>query len=125
MSEFNRLKRAVGSWIGGLRHRKKRRVSTYQSDDALMILSDLGMQMSPEALIFVSGDSIRREDFLMQLYAAEDDLNVDLIKDNVMLDPALNPKVYEVEGKIGFTVVVKKEEYLVAEFSFEKPVKQA
>ena len=45
---------------------------------------------------------------------------MDIIKDNVMIDPALQPKVYEVEGKIGFTIFFKKEEYLVAEYAFEK-----
>jgi hypothetical protein len=51
MSEFDRLKRAVTSWISGVRIRKKRRIATYQDDDALMILTDLGLQMSPEAPI--------------------------------------------------------------------------
>ncbi len=120
MSEFQRLKRVVNSWLGGVRIRKKRRVATYQDDDALLILTDLGLLMSPEALVHVSNNSTRREDFLQQLYAAEEDLRIDIIKDNVMIDPALSPKVYEVEGKIGFTVVVRKEEYLVAEFPFEK-----
>ena len=123
MSEFSRLKRIVGSWIGASRIRKRRRSAVYNDDNALMILTDLGLLMSPEALVHVSNDSLRREDFLMQLYAAEEDLGVDIIKDNVMIDPALSPKVYEVEGKIGFTIVVKKEEDLVAEFPFEKKPK--
>lgn len=123
MSEFQRLKRIVGSWIGASRIRKRRRAATYNDDNALMILTDMGLLMSPEALVYVSNDSMRREDFLMQLYAAEEDLGVDIIKDNVMIDPALQPKVYEVEGKIGFTIVVKKEEYLIAEFPFEKKAK--
>lgn len=121
MSEFSRLKRVVGSWIGGMRIRKKRRMATYQDDDALLILTDLGLLMSPEALIYVSQNSTRREDFLMQVYSAEEDLGIDIIKGNVMIDPALSPKVYEVEGKIGFTIVHKKEEYLIAEFAWEKP----
>jgi hypothetical protein len=120
MSEFQRFKRIVRSWVGGVRHRKKRRVGTYENDDALLILNDLGWKMSPAALEHVAGNSIRREDFLMQLYAAEDDLGVDLIRDNVMLNPDLNPQVYEVENKIGFTVTVKGDEYLVAEFPWEK-----
>jgi hypothetical protein len=120
MSEFSRLKRAVTSWISGMRISKKRRLATYQDDDALLILTDLGLLMSPEALVYVSNNSTRREDFLMQLYAAEEDLRIDIIRDNVMIDPALEPKVYEVEGKIGFTIMHKKEEYLVAEFPFEK-----
>ena len=53
MSEFQRLKRVVNSWLGGVRIRKKRRVATYQDDDALLILTDLGLLMSPEALVHV------------------------------------------------------------------------
>lgn len=120
MSEFQRLKRVVNSWIGNVRLRKKRRLATYQDDDALLILSEMGWKMSPAALEYVSGNSTRREDFLQQIYAAEDDLGVDLIRDNVMLNPDLDPKVYEVEDKIGFTVTYKGEEYLVAEFAWEK-----
>jgi hypothetical protein len=33
-----------------------------------------------------------------------------------MLNPDVDPKVYEVEGKIGITAMVKGEEYLIAEF---------
>jgi hypothetical protein len=120
MSEYQRLKRVVKSWIGGARIRKKRRLSTYQDDNALLILNDLGWKMTPAALEHIAGNSTRREDFLMQIYAAEDDLGVDLIQDNVMLNPAYDPKVYEVEGKIGITATIKGEEYLIAEFPFEK-----
>ncbi|MFM2374945.1 MAG: hypothetical protein RLZZ165_41 [Bacteroidota bacterium] len=116
MSEFQRLKRVVNSWIGGARHHKKRRLATYQADDALLILNGLGWKMSPKALEYLAGNSLRREDFLMQIYAAEDSLGVDLIRDNVMLNPDVDPKVYEVEGKIGITAMVKGEEYLIAEF---------
>lgn len=100
--------------------RKKRRVATYQDDDALLILTDLGLLMSPEALIHISQNSTRREDFLMQVYSAEEDLGIDIILDNVVIDPALSPKVYEIEGKIGITIVHKSEEYLVAEFAWER-----
>lgn len=120
MSEFNRIKRIVGSWVGNVRRGKKRRLAQYQDDDALLILNDLGLQMSPEALEYLAGNSTLREDFLIQVYAAEDDLGLDLIKDNVMIDPALDPKVYELEGKIGFTISWKKEEYMIAEFEFPK-----
>jgi hypothetical protein len=120
MSELFRLKRIVSSWIGGVRHRKKRRISSYEHDDARMILNDLGLQMTPEALAFVADDRFRREDFLMQLYAAEEELGIDLIKDNIMLDPALSPTVYEREGKLAFTAAIRGEEYIVAEFDYPK-----
>jgi hypothetical protein len=121
MSELKRLKRVFNSWLGQARKTKKRRLSTYDQDDPRMILTELGLQMSPDALIFMTDDSFRREDFLMQIYAAEDELDVDLILDNRELDPRWDPKVYEEEGKIIFTVTVRKDEFVIAEFEFNPP----
>ena len=120
MSDLKRIKRIVGSWVGKARFGKKRRLSVYQDDDALLILNDLGLQMSPAALDHIAGNSTTREDFLIQIYAVEDDLGLDLIKDNIQIDPALEPKVYEEDGKITFTINWKKEDYLVAEFACPK-----
>lgn len=117
MSDLQRLKRVFGSWVGKLRHRKKRRSSIYEDDDSLLILTDLGMQMSPEALEYVSGNSTRREDFLQQLYMSEDELDIDLIQDNVRLDPKWKPNVREEGKRIAFTVVVRGEEMIVAEYT--------
>jgi hypothetical protein len=116
MSELKRLKRVIGSWVAGFRHRKKRRVSIYEHDDALLILTDLGLMMSPEALEYVSGNSTRREDFLQQLYMSEDELNIDLIENNVRIRPDLSPSVREEGTKIAFTVLHRGEELIVAEF---------
>ena len=117
MSEFDRLKRAVTSWISGVRIRKKRRIATYQDDDALMILTDLGLQMSPEALIYISNDGTRREDFLQQLYMSEDELDIDLILDNVMIDPHWQPRVVEEGKRIAFLATVRGEELIIAEYT--------
>ena len=116
MSEFYRIKRIVNSWLGS--RVKRRRSSTYEQDDPRMILNDLGLQMSPEALAFVADDSFRREDMLMQLYAAEEELDVDLVLNNVQLDPIWDPKVYVGDGKFAITVVVRREEVLVVEFDY-------
>jgi hypothetical protein len=117
MSDLDRLIRVANSWLGKVRKGKKRRISVYQEDDALMILNDLGMLMSPSALEYIAGNSTLREDFLMQIYAAEDELGIDLVRDNVMIDPALEPKVYEEGNKIVFTVSPKRnKEYVIAEF---------
>ncbi len=123
MSDFKRIKRIVGSWVGKVRYGKKRRLAVYENDDALLILNDLGLLMTPAALEHIAGNSTLREDFLIQIYAAEDELRLDLVKDNVQIDPALEPKVYEEDGKITFTITWKKDEYLIAEFPF--PVKEA
>lgn len=118
MSELKRLKRVFDSWLGQARKRKKRRLGTYDQDDARMIITELAMQMSPEATVYMTDDSTRREDFLMQIYAAEDELDVDLILDNHQIDPRWDPKVYEEDGKIVFAATVGKDEYVIAEFAF-------
>lgn len=119
MSELHRLKRVFDSWIGQIRKGKKRRVGVYEEDDALLIINDLGMKMSPEALVFMTENSTRREDFLMQVYIAEDELDLDLIRDNVMIDPLYDPQVYEEEGKVVFAATVDGDEYVIAEFEMQ------
>lgn len=116
MSELKRLRRVFGSWVGGMRHRKKRRISIYEHDDALLILTDLGLLMSPAGLEFVSGNSTRREDFLQQIYISEDELDIDIIQDNVRINPSLAPNVREDEKTIQFTIIFRGEELIVAEF---------
>lgn len=114
MSEIDRLKRIARSWWGGIR--KKQRPASYERDDARMIINDLGLQMSPEALTSIADNSFRREDMLVQIYNAEEDLGIDIIQDNVQIDSQWEPKVYEEEGKIAVTIVVKKEEIVIVEF---------
>ena len=116
MSEFTRIKRIVSSWLGSMR--KRRRSATYEQDDPRMILNDLGLQMSIETLEFVADNSFRREDMLMQIYAAEEELDMDLVLNNVQFDPIWEPKVYTGEGMFFITVQARGEEYVVVEFDY-------
>ena len=118
MSDLYRIKRIARSWWGGVR--KKQRPATYEQDDPRMIINDLGLQMSPEALEGIADNSFRREDMLVQLYNAEEELGIDLIKDNTAIDPKWNPKVYEQDDRVAITIVVKKEEVVIVEFD-DKP----
>ena len=115
MSNIDRLKRVVKAWYAGLR--KRRRTAVYEKDDPRMIINDLGLQMSPEALSFIADSSFHREDMLVQIYAAEEELDRDLVLDNIRLDPAYSPKVYETEDRIAVTMIVKGEEVVIFEFS--------
>ena len=119
MSEIERLKRIARSWWGGVR--KKRRPAAYEQDDPRMIINDLGLQLSPAALASIADNSFRREDMLVQLYNAEETLNIDLIRDNTQIDPRHNPKVYEHEGHIVITATVDGEEVVIVEFEPERP----
>ena len=118
MSELSRLKRVFDSWLGQMRKTKRRRLSVYDQDDPRMIINELGMVMSPDALVYMTENSTRREDFLMQIYAAEDELDVDLVQENREIDPRWYPNVYEEENKIIFTATVDGDEYVIAEFPF-------
>jgi hypothetical protein len=118
MSELKRLKRVFDSWLGQVRKTKRRRLSVYDQDDPRMIINELGLSMSPDALVYMTENSTRREDFLMQIYAAEDELDVDLVRDNREIDPRWSPAVYEEDNKIVFTATVDGDEYVIAEFPF-------
>ncbi len=118
MANIDRLKRVVGSWVGSFR--KRRRPGVYEQDDPRMIINNLGLQLSPEALSFIVDSQFHREDMLMQIYAAEEELDCDLVVDNTRLDPARSPKVYEEKDQIAITVTVKGEEIVVVHFSRKK-----
>lgn len=114
MSNLQRLKRLTKSWIGSLR--KRRRSASYEQDDPRMIINELGLQMSPETLTFLADSSYHREDLLVQIHGAEEELDIDLIRNNVEIDPIWDPKVYEDDSLILFTVVVDEEEVIIVEF---------
>lgn len=115
MSNLDRLKRIAKSHIGRFRGRAER-----EHDDARMILTELGLQMRPEVLEYLTDSSFLREDFLQCLHAAENELGTDLVADHDHIDPKYEPKVYEEDGKVVFSVTRRKEEYVFAEFELPK-----
>ena len=115
MSNIERLKRVVKSWVAS--RRKRRRSAVYEQDDPRMIINDLGLQMSAEGLSFIADSSYRREDMLMQIYAAEEELDLDLVVDNIQLDPTYSPTVYEEEDRIAVTILADGEEVVIIEFA--------
>ena len=116
MSVRKRLKRVVKSWTGVL----SRDEIYYSYDDARMILTDLGMQMSPEALAYLTSSEEIMEEFLGQVSAVEKKLGLNIIKDQYSIDPELQPKVYEIEGEIIITILHKGVESILVEFPFEE-----
>ncbi|MEM6804384.1 MAG: hypothetical protein AAF696_23495 [Bacteroidota bacterium] len=115
MSEFKRLARLIKAAIPRMPLGEDR---PYQLSDAHMMITDLGMQMSPEALAFMTGDDNRLDDFLMNIYHLENDIRKKAVTEFATIDPELLPKVYEEDGTIGFTVVHKNEEIVFAEYDF-------
>jgi len=115
MSEFKRLTRLIKAAIPRFPRSEDRQ---YQLSDAHMMITDLGMQMSPEALAFMTDDDNRLDDFLMNIYHLEADIRKKAVTEFATIHPDLSPKVYEEDGKIGFSVVHKKEEIVFAEYDF-------
>lgn len=115
MSNIDRLKRVVTTWVGSMR--KRRRPAVYEQDDPRMIINDLGLQLSQEALSLIADNNFYREDMLVQIYAAEEELDRDLVVDNIQLDPQYSPKVYEDENRITVSILIEGEEVVIIEFS--------
>lgn len=115
MSEFKRLSRLIKSAIPRFPRGKDRQ---YQLSDARMMITDLGMQMSPEALAFMTEDDNKLDDFLMNIYHLESDIRKKAITEFATIDLDLSPKVYEEDGKLGFSVLHKDEEIVFAEYDF-------
>jgi|GEM_PF-1486094 len=115
MSNIDRLRRVVNSWVGS--RRKQRRPAVYEQDDPRMIINDLGLQLSPEALSLIADNNFYREDLLVQIYAAEEELDCDLVVDNIQLDPQYSPKVYEDEKVIAVSILIDGEEVVIIEFT--------
>lgn len=111
MSTFNRLERIVKSWVG-----KARRNVYYDFDDARAILNELGLQMSPEALAHMTSSDLIMQEFLDCVYAAEDVIGRDLIQHNKEINPLYEPKVYEEDGWIIFTITRRTKELVYGEF---------
>ena len=115
MSELNRLKRIVKSYIPRTPRDPKRR---YSYEDAHLMINDLGMSLSPEALSFLVNTDTVLDDFVGSVYELEYKLKRKATTDLKTLDPELSPKVYEEYGRIVFTATYDGEEWVFAEYSF-------
>lgn len=115
MSEFKRLTRLIKAAIPRFPRSADRQ---YKLSDARNMITDLGMQMSPEALEYMTSDDNRLDDFLMNIYHLEADIRKKAITEFATIDIELLPKVYEEEGKLGFSVTHKKKEIVFAEYDF-------
>lgn len=111
MSELDRLARVIRSWTGS----KRLRSSVYEHDDPVMILTELGTQISPETLAYLTAETMRKEEVLNQLHAAEEELKKEIIKENTFIDPELDPRFYEETDRAVITIQHKKKEIIIAD----------
>ncbi|MEL6675891.1 MAG: hypothetical protein AAFR61_27030 [Bacteroidota bacterium] len=113
MSEFKRLTRLLKSRIPRFPRKAE---DNYSLSDARMIITDLGMQMSPEALQYLTNDDALLEDFLENIYHLEERVGRKVITEYATINTEFEPKVYEENGELGFSVIYGRKELVYAEY---------
>ncbi|MEM9985063.1 MAG: hypothetical protein AAF804_08195 [Bacteroidota bacterium] len=117
MSEFKRLERIIRSLIPRFPRNRDR---YYSITDARNILNELGLHMSPEALAFMLAEDTRMDDFINAIYDLEARLGKKAVDESGNLDEGLDPKVYEEDGELGFSVTHRGKEYVFAEYELSE-----
>lgn len=112
MGITDRLTRVVKSWTGVFKGEPRLWLNNEQ---ARMLLTSVGLQMSAEAYAKLTNSQAHLDDFLAQLYAAEAETGTTLYNDLYEIDPALSPKVMEGEGKVVITIEWKGQRMILAE----------
>ena len=110
MGNFDRIERIVKSWAG-----KLKRDRYYQQGDMLMILNDLGMQISPKTLEWLLANNAAQQEIEMGLYAAEDKFGKSVVLEDSTIDPTFSPKVYDEEGRFALSLTHNGKEYVVVD----------
>ncbi len=113
MSDLRRLERIAKSLIPRIPRGSKQQ---YTLDDARNMINEFGIDLSPEALAFLTQDDIHLDSFLMGVYHLENKIGKRVVTDQATIVEDLSPKVYEEEGTIAFTVLWRGKERVFAEF---------
>ncbi|NOK86067.1 MAG: hypothetical protein GFH27_549397n15 [Chloroflexi bacterium AL-W] len=116
MSELSRLERIAKSLIPRIPRGQNRQ---YQLEDARNIINDLGLQLSPAALAYLVSNSSRLDGFLMDIYHVEQAIGKKVVTEFATIDEQYQPKVYEEEGKIAFSLTWKGKERVFSEYDWE------
>lgn len=117
MSFKARLNRIGRSWKGQLYGSDIH----YTQDNAFMMLTELGLQMSPQTLAYLSGSDEMLEEFLEALHTTEKEIKQEIVIEGRMINPEYDPKVYEVDGEAIFTIKVDGVEMIMAEIPLPHP----
>ena len=113
MSDFKRLQRLIKSAIPRFPRGSE---YSYSLEDARMMINDLAMSMSPEALAFMTSKDTILEDFLECIYHMEDRVGKRIVTEFAVIDAKYHPQVYEEDGLLGFTIQHKNKEIVYAEY---------
>lgn len=121
MSEYNRLKRILKSVIPRFPKGSDRQ---YNHSDAKMILNDLGMEIPAKVLAKMMSSDAILEDFVNNLYHLEADIRKRVVNEFSVIDPKFEPKVYNEDGMLGFSIRHKGEEIVFAEYRIRRKSEQ-
>jgi len=112
--QFRRLKRVAQSYLPHLSSEANRE---YSYEDARMMLTDLGLQMSPEVLDTLLSRLDVLDDFILSIYQLEKEIKrTDIVTEFCTIDMKYEPHVYADSRFIGFTITHEDEEILFAEY---------
>ena len=117
MSDFKRLQRILKSRIPRF---PKGSDYSYTLEDARMMITDLGLELSPKAFEYLTHTDVVLDDFNTGVYLLEDRIGRRITTEFNIIDPELEPKVYEEEGVVGFSIKHKKQELVFAEYEIPK-----
>lgn len=117
MSEYKRFKRLIKSVIPRFPDGNQR---SYTLDDVKSVINDLGMEIPAKVLKAIMSNDMLLDDFLNNLYHLEADIRKRVVNDFSVIDPKFEPKVYNEDGMLGFTIQHKGEEIVFAEYRIKK-----
>ena len=115
MSEFKRFSRLIKSYIPDF-SRRRDIGDYYQKEEARAIINEMAMDIPPKVLSAILGSEKILEEFISGIYQVEDKIRKKIVTEHSVIDPKYDPKAIIEEGRLVFTVKLKGEETLFAEF---------
>ena len=122
MSNLKRLERVVKSWTGKLTRKRK---YYYTTENVRLIITDLGIQISPEVFEWLTTNTVAQEEFISQVHESEEVLGIGIVRDFDKIHPELDAKVYEDGQTVMFTLTYKGKERIFAELELPDQLKKA
>ena len=115
MSNLDRLTKVISSWIGSF---KRDPENYFGFPEARVLITRVGLGISEPRYTEITGSEVRLEDFLQQLYAAEQVSGMKMTTDTYDWVPELEAKAVEEGNRVAITGKIKGEEKILVEWSF-------
>jgi hypothetical protein len=112
MSTLDRFQRIVKSWTGIFKGEPRIWLGY---NEARIMITSVGMAMSPDAYQKIMFSQTLQDDFLAQFYAAEEATGKTLITEFNEIDSELKPEVAEEPGRVVITILINGERKILAD----------